>query len=461
MIASSPSVKPIPMRRIIGTWWPLAASWLLMAAELPAVSAIMARLANPEINLAAYGGIVMPLALIMESPIIMLLAASTTLSKDWASYQKIRRFMMTAGAILTAAHVLVIFTPLYYVVTQSIIGAPAEIIEPARLGFMLMLPWTWSIAYRRFHQGVLIRFGHSRVVGLGTGVRLSAVGIGLLIGYTLNNLPGIAVAAASVAAGVFSEALFIGWRVQPVLRNQLRNAPSVEQTLTLRSFMAFYIPLVMTALISLLIEPVGSAALSRMPGALPSLAVWPVVSGLVFMLQSAGIALNEVIVTFLDEPHALHNLRRFTLLIVIGTTTVLLAVAVTPLASLWFSRVSALSPELAELARNGLWLALPMPAFSALHSWFQGAILHSRKTRGITESVVIYTITVGIILITGILMHVALGIYVGMLAFAVGLLLENLWLYYRSRAAFRAIKQRDALPPVIPITQPVIATVTD
>lgn len=432
------------MRRIIGTWWPLAASWLLMAAELPAVSAITARLTNPEINLAAYGGIVFPLALIIESPIIMLLAASTTLSKDWQSYQKIRRFMMTAGAILTALHALIVFTPLYYVVTRGIIGAPEEIIEPARIGFAIMLPWTWSIAYRRFNQGVLIRFGHSRAVGLGTGVRLSAVGIGLLIGYLINTLPGIVVGAIAVAAGVMSEALFIGWRVQPVLRDQLRKAPSVNQTLTLGSFMAFYIPLVMTALISLLIEPVGSAALSRMPGALPSLAAWPVLTGLVFMLQSAGISLNEVVVTFLDEPRALRNLFRFTLIIVIGTTAVLLLVTVTPLASLWFDRVSALSPELAEMARNGLWLALPMPAFSALHSWFQGSILYSRQTRGITESVVIYTLTVGAILIAGILLRVALGLYVGMLAFTVGMLLENLWLYYRSRAAFRAIHERDA-----------------
>ena len=86
-----------PLRRILHTWWPLAASWLLMGAELPAISAVVARLENPEINLAAYGGIVFPLALIIGSPIIMLLAASTALSRDWASYRKLYRFM-TAGA---------------------------------------------------------------------------------------------------------------------------------------------------------------------------------------------------------------------------------------------------------------------------------------------------------------------------------------------------------------------------
>ena len=58
--------------RIFKTWWPLAASWLLMSIELPAMSAVVARLPNAEVNLAAYGGIVFPLALIIESPIIMM-----------------------------------------------------------------------------------------------------------------------------------------------------------------------------------------------------------------------------------------------------------------------------------------------------------------------------------------------------------------------------------------------------
>ncbi|HEY5572580.1 MAG TPA: hypothetical protein VIK64_06135, partial [Anaerolineales bacterium] len=153
-----PGTQGLPARRIVHTWWPLAASWLLMGAELPALSAVVARLANPEINLAAYGGVVFPLALIIESPIIMLLAASTALSKDWNSYRKLYRFMMVSGAGLTVLHILVAFTPLYYVVVETILGAPQEIVEPARTGLMIMTPWTWSIAYRRFHQGVLIRF---------------------------------------------------------------------------------------------------------------------------------------------------------------------------------------------------------------------------------------------------------------------------------------------------------------
>ncbi|MGD2158089.1 MAG: hypothetical protein PVG14_09835 [Anaerolineales bacterium] len=433
----------LPYKRIFQTWWPLAASWVLMAAELPALSAVVARLPNPEINLAAYGGVVFPLALIIEAPIIMLLAASTALSKDWDSYIKIRTYMLSAGAILTGLHVLTAFTPLYYVVVEGILGAPDEIVEPARIGLMIMTPWTWSIAYRRFNQGVLIRFGHSQSVGIGTVIRLSADIVILTLGYVSGSFAGIVVATGAVAAGVISEALYVGLRVRPVLNTELKPAPKVEPPLSYREFFDFYIPLALTSLLTLLVQPIGSAALSRMPRALESLAVWPVVSGLIFILRSMGMAYNEVVVATLDEPGSAAQLRRFTTLLSGTTTIMLLVFTATPLADVWFESFSGLSPKLASLARSSLWLALPMPAANVLQSWYQGVILHNRRTRGIPEAVVIFMVTISIILWAGVVWGKIAGLYIGLGAFSTGVFAQNIWLWFRSRPAMEVLNERD------------------
>ena len=438
------SHRPLTLARIARVWWPLAASWLLMGAELPALSAVIARLPNPVVNLAAYGGVVFPLALIIESPIIMLLAASTALCKDWASYRKLYRFMMVAAAALTGLHVLIAFTPLYYVVVRGILGVPEVIVEPARIGLMIMTPWTWAIAYRRFQQGVLIRFGHSRSVGVGTVLRLTTDLTVLAVGYAIGTIQGIVVATTAVAAGVVVEAIYAGWAVRPVLRDQLSVAPPVEPPLTYRAFFAFYFPLVLTSLLVLLALPIGSAALSRMPQPVNSLAVWPVVTGLVFMVRGLGIALNEVVVALLDEPGSSPNLERFTWLLAAGTTLILLLVVATPLSAFWFSRVSALSPALTGLAVTGLWIALPMPALSTIQSWFQGSLLHSRRTRGITESVVVYLATSALILIAGVAWGMVIGLYVGLAALVLSTLAQTAWLWYRSRPARAAVRARDA-----------------
>jgi hypothetical protein len=420
-------------KKIIRTWWPLAFSWLLMGIEMPALSAIVARLANPEINLAAYSGIVFPLSLIIESPIIMLLSASTALSKDWASYVKIRRFMNTVSAAMTALHVLVAFTPLYDVIASQVLGVPAAILEPGRLGLRIMVPWTWSIAYRRFNQGVLIRFDRSRAVGIGTLVRLGANLLVLSIGYSLKAVPGIVIASSAVIAGVLSEAAFVGALVRPVLQNQLRHAPAIATPLTLRAFLEFYIPLALTSLLSLAVNPIGSAALSRMPLAIESLAAWSVVNGLGFMFRALGIAYNEVVVALLDQPQAALSLRRFAHGLAGLTTLLLLLMAATPFSRVWFQTVSGLSPELTSLAVRGLWLVLPTPALAVYQSLLQGTLLHGRQTRRITESVILYLITCVVLFIAGVAWQGMPGLYYALVVFAIAMAAQTAWMWVASR----------------------------
>lgn len=429
-----------PISKVLQAWWPLAASWLLMGAELPLLSAVVARLPDPKIHLAAYGGVVFPLALIIESPIIMLLAASTALSRDWDSYRRLYRYMMTAGALLTALHVLIAFTPLYDVVAQRILGAPAEILEPGRIGLMLMTPWTWSIAYRRFHQGVLIRFNRSHTIGVGTVVRMSANALTLWLGYSFG-WAGIVTATAAVSAGVLSEALYVGLVVRPVLGGPLRQAPPAQTPVTWPSFIYFYIPLVLTSLLTLLVQPIGSAAISRMPLALESLAAWPVVNGLVFLLRSMGVAYNEVVVALLDQPGSATALRRFSRYLSLALTLALLLVAATPLSELWFGRVSGLAPDLTALAVSGLWWALPLPWLAVLQSWYQGLLVNRRDTRPISEAVAAFLLLSSLGLALGVWLARWPGLVVGMAAFSLAMLGQTAWLWYRSRPHLSALRQ--------------------
>ena len=210
---------------------------------------------------------------------------------------------------------------------------------------------------------------------------------------------------------------------------------AAERALTFHGFLRFYVPLAMTSLLYLLVQPIGSAALSRMPNALESLAVWPVVYGLILVLRSVGIAYTEVVVALLDEPRAMVQLRRFAVLLTALTTGVMLIMVATPLAMFWFQRVSALAPRLATLAQWGLWIALPLPGLTVLQSWYQGIIVHSSRTRGITEAMVIFLLVSCAILWGGVVWAKVPGLYVGLVAFTTAVLLQTAWLWQRSRSA--------------------------
>jgi hypothetical protein len=149
-----------------------------------------------------------------------------------------------------------------------------------------------------------------------------------------------------------------------------------------------------------------------------------------------------------------HNLRRFAAYLTSLVTLVLLIVAATPLARLWLEGVSALSPSLAALAHLGLWIALPLPGLSVLQSWYQGALVHSRRTRGVTEAVVIFLLTCSVTLGAGVVWGGVTGLYVGLAAFDVATLMQTAWLWLRCRPALQAVQARDAVGDLLQTASP-------
>ncbi|HYV50570.1 MAG TPA: hypothetical protein VE910_01605 [Dongiaceae bacterium] len=433
------STETLPLRAVFTTWWPLAASWLMMGLELPAVSAVIARLANPEIHLAAYGGVVFPLALLVESPIIMLLAASVALSRDWDAYRRLRQFMVRAALSLTILHLVIVLSPLYDFIVGHLLHSPPEIRGPARIGLLIMTPWTASIAFRRFQQGVLIRFHRAKWVGAGTMVRLLANFSVLGAGLWIRDVPGIIVGTTAVAAGVVAEAIFAAFSVRPVLRRHMPERRPEDPVLTWRKLFHFYVPLALTPLMSLLVLPILSAGMGRMPRALESLATLPALNGLIFVLRSLALAYNEVVVALFDRPGSRPALARFTRVLT-GVLTLLLALlALTPLGDVWFRHISGLGPALASLGAVGLVIAIALPGLGVFQSWYQGILVAIHRTRGISEAVGIALIGVGITIGAGIYLGTIPGLWVGMTAQLVGNILQTMWLKWRCQKALARV----------------------
>jgi len=427
--SSGPSPEPVRARRVVSLWFPLAASWLLMALELPLVAAVVARLPDPEVNLAAYGSVVFPLSILIEAPIIMLLAASTALAADRRAWGLMARFAFGTGFTLSALHALVAFTPLFDLVVGGLIGPPPEVIEPGRLGLRIMTPWTLAIAWRRFQQGVLIRFERSRLVGLGTLVRLASTALALLTGARLG-LPGIAVGALGVSTGVCCEALFAQVVTHPLVRHLPPEAPpgAPHGPLGWARLLRFYVPLALTPLITLVVPVLSARAMSRMPERLSSLAAWTAVHGFVFLLRSIGLAFNEVVVRLVAEPGGVPVLRRIAWAAAAGTSAVLALTALTPLGAWWFGRVSGLSATLTDLASASLLLAVLMPGYQVLQSWYQGTLVSAHRTRPIPVSVAIYLLVAGGLLTWGIHHVEAPGIFWVIPALTTAGLAQTAWL---------------------------------
>ncbi len=426
------------MRMVLATWWPLAASWVLMGVEMPLITAVLGRLPDETVQLAAYGGVFFPLSLAIEAPVIMLLAASTRLCDSPANYRFLQRFSRILGFGLTGVHGLIAFTPLFDLIVVPLLDTPEAVVEPARLGFQFMLPFTIAVAERRFHQGVLIRFGRQRKVGTGTLIRLFGTTFPLVIALAVGAENGAAIAAIAISCGVVSEAIYARICVFSIERGPLLEAAS-EKVLDLATTIRFYFPLALTSVLSLASYPFCSAGMNRMPEALTSLAIWSAVSGLGFFTRSSGMAFNEVVIRHAGDPGGRRALRNFMLVAGAGMSGIVALIAATPLGEAWYIGLERIPTDGMDLARVATWLLIPMPFLTFLISYWQGLLVDVHETRPISEGVAIGLGTIALVLVAFVGLGTLGGAVAATLALTVASVLQAVWLAWRWRTIRRRL----------------------
>ena len=90
-----------------------------------------------------------------------------------------------------------------------------------------------------------------------------------------------------------------------------------------------------------------------------------------------------------------------------------------------------------------MWIAIALPAVAVFQSWYQGAIVYGRRTRSITEAVVIYLVSFLMISWMGVMWGKTTGLYIGLAAMAISMFAQTVWLWFRSRRVMADIQRRD------------------
>lgn len=408
-------------------WSPLALTWLMMALEQPILIAFIARLNDAKFNLAAFG-IAGSFAMLIESPIIMLLSASTALVTGRNSYRKLKKFTDILNAAITVIHLIVIIPPVFNFIAIDMMEVPENVAKLAYTALVIFLPWSASIGYRRFYQGILIRKGLTRMVTYGTLVRISVITIVGLLLY-LAGLPGASVGAAAMSAAVLLEAIATRIMVSRALKEVLDTNDPENSDLSMREVTRFYTPLAMTSVLSMGVHPFVTFFLSRSYMAVESLAALEVVGSLVFIFRSVGLSFQEVNIALLGRgKHNFDIMRSYAVSLGIIVTLLISVVAFTPLADLWFLNISGLSQELADLSYLPLRIMILMPALTLLMSFQRSTIVLGGKTGPISVSTAIELIVIVFVLFICIALFNMIGVVAAAIAFLAGRVISSLYL---------------------------------
>ncbi len=401
-------MQRLTFRYILKFWTPLAATWLMMSIEGPFLAAIIARLAEPKYNLAAYG-VAFSFALIIEAPIIMIMSASTALVENRYSLIKLRTFTYWLNGIITLLMVLFLVPDLFYFITSDLIGLPPDVSRLTYYATFILLPWPGAIGYRRFYQGILIRNNLTRRVAYGTIIRLVSMAGTALGLFVFAEIPGVAVGAAALSVGVVCEAVASRFMSRQVVR-ELAKIETGDREISYQSITRFYYPLALTSILALGIHPLVTFFVGQSRFAIESLAVLPVINALVFIFRSLGLSYQEAAISLIGKNwEGYKQVRNFAFVLAGVVVTSVGIISFTPLAVIWFTDVSGLSPELTRFARLPLMIMCIMPGLSVILSLQRSILVAARKTAPITWStalevigiIIVLTLAVGYLDLTG------------------------------------------------------------
>lgn len=395
---------PLSYKKIFALWVPMAATWLMMAIEGPFLAAVIARLPDPKFNLAAYG-VAFAFAILVEAPVIMIMSASTALVEDARSYQRLRNFTFTLNGIITGLMLLTVIPSVFEFIGSTLLGLPQRVTVLTQRALLILLPWPAAIGYRRFFQGLLIRDGLTRLVALGTVVRVTSMATTALALYFLFSVPGAYVGAAGMSVAVCLEAAASRFMARGTVR-KLQDTPVAPEAevLAYGRILEFYYPLALTSLLALAVHPLVTFFMGRARFPVESLAVLPVVNSLSFVFRSMGLSYQEVALALMGKRFQhVKKLARFALALGLAASLGLAAIGFTPLAHLWFETISGLTPDLTTFAITPTRILALLPVFSVLLSFQRALLMQGRVTRPITLATAIEV--TGIVAVLMALIH--------------------------------------------------------
>ena len=376
-----------------------------MGMDGPVCESVINRMRHPEINAAAWP-ILMAIAVWVESPVIDLLSTSTTLAKDRQRYEQISRFVWFLLMWVTVAHAAIVLTPIYGWIAGTLLGVKPAVADAARGGLIVLIPWSAMIGWRRYLQGILIRHGQTRPIGLGTTARVIALIVTALGLYMTTNISSTVIAATALTAGVAVESSLIHWLSRDVIARHFgKDVATDEPPLTMRKLIAFHFPLTATTMVNLLIMPLVSAGLARTNHPVLALAGFGVAGAIIFLHRAVTFCIPEIVITLYRGAASMAKLRSFSLGVGAISSLLILILGLTGLDRILFSWLIQAKPPIAEMAHECYLLSAAIPFVDAAQAYVRGLLTAHHLTVSRLVAVLAAMVILVVILSVGVVLR--------------------------------------------------------
>lgn len=368
--------EPATVASLLRQLVPISLSDVIMALGDPLQTTVLARLPEPRLSLAAMG-IVKAVAHFLESPIIMVLHASTALTGGAASRRSLWSFVWLLTLACSGAFLFLNAPGVYEYLMYRVFAATPQQAAVARPAMLWMVAWPAFIAWRRYFQGMMIRARQGKWLGWASVGRLTAFCSLLALGLWEQG-QGASIAARALIGGILVEAMLAQYFAHRcgAAAAPLEQDPALPQSVP--AVARYYFPLASTMLVVWGGRALLVALVARAVDGPVALAAWPAAWGFCILVANSTRMVQQIIIAQARQLPA-PLLLRFAATAGLICSTVLAFLAFTPVGESLLLGLLGSQQSLYLAALPVIRLGCVLPLLVAGQNALQGFCLVSGK----------------------------------------------------------------------------------
>ncbi|RJL33395.1 hypothetical protein [Bailinhaonella thermotolerans] len=363
-------------------WAPTAVGSAVLAAEIPAATALVSRAPDGADALAAIGAAMS--VLVIANSVALAMAPLVVTAEGTRTPRALLRYSLLVGLCGGALLVAVAAIP------PLAAPLPPEFRDDFRYCLLAAAPAPPAVALRRYLHGRLILAGGTGRIASATFIRVGVTVLTAAACLALTPLPAAAVGGLSPAVGAFAEAGLLALAVRRLPRSPGQEA--AEGGRGRRSLPAEHARLAAPFLVNMAPHLVTTIAITAAPEPAASLTVWTALYGLLLLLTVPMLDLDSVTAARLRKDPADPGPLRLAWAVASAAGGLLLLGTVTPLAGLYVTDVIAVPPGPAELGLRWLPVLVAAPPLWAVRGYLRGRAMAAGRSDLLPQSVAAHVV---------------------------------------------------------------------
>jgi progressive ankylosis protein len=373
--------KPITLLDLWREFLPLSLSDVTMACGDPLQTTTLAHLPDARNTIAAVG-IARSIAIFFESPIIMILHASNALAPNPDSRKALWRFVLLSGSVLSGLLFLLSVPIVFSIVGDGWLGIPPALSPIARMVLLLMGPWAFAIAWRRYFQGLLIYHGRAKAIAKASLWRLGTIALILGIGFWLKS-PGGLLAGFAMVSGAIVEAVVVTIAAK---RYRVTDSPAPPTDSKLQALpknlpevVKFYIPLANSMMVVWGGRMLLVGILARSQDSALALAAWAAAWGVITVISNSTRMIQQIVIKYRHQVSD-SMLLKFTLMVGLICSFALFIMSSTAIGNTIVTAFVGDDRDLVASIKPVLQICMLIPLLIALQNATQGFLVSAGRT---------------------------------------------------------------------------------